>query len=97
MLKHALFVAVVINPCGTEKPEVRGCDPDVEDCHIDTADNAGEIRCYNHDKDGDGYQDDGCGPIGTDCDDRDAAVHPGAVEKCDEDGMDEDCDGVVAV
>jgi len=38
------------------------------------------------DGDGDGY------PAGEDCDDGDGAVHPGAVETC-EDGRDEDCDG----
>jgi hypothetical protein len=32
---------------------------------------------------------------GGDCDASDAAVHPGAVEVCDADGVDEDCDGLV--
>ncbi|MBX7192106.1 MAG: hypothetical protein K1X94_08620 [Sandaracinaceae bacterium] len=32
-------------------------------------------------------------PAGVDCDDADAAVHPGAQEIC-EDGVDSDCDGV---
>ncbi|MCB9742125.1 MAG: hypothetical protein H6741_00540 [Alphaproteobacteria bacterium] len=39
------------------------------------------------DADGDGY------PATEDCDDRDAAVHPGAAERCD--GADDDCDGAV--
>src|SRR6185436_2137550 len=54
------------------------------------------------DADGDGYGDadagtkacgqpDGMIADGTDCDDGDAAVHPGAVEECD--GDDDDCDG----
>ncbi len=38
------------------------------------------------DRDGDGYIDD-------DCDDGDAAVHPGAAEACD--GADQDCDGEI--
>ncbi len=39
------------------------------------------------DEDGDGYE------VGEDCEDQDAAVHPGATEVCD--GIDNDCDGDV--
>jgi alpha-tubulin suppressor-like RCC1 family protein len=42
------------------------------------------------DDDGDGFADMVCG--GADCDDRSAAVHPGAPEICD--GVDNDCNGV---
>jgi len=41
-----------------------------------------------YDQDADGY-----GWCGTDCDDEDAEVHPGAVETCD--GADQDCDGQI--
>jgi hypothetical protein len=43
------------------------------------------------DVDGDGYAAESIG--GDDCDDGDAAVHPGAAETCDE--VDQDCDGTV--
>ncbi|HJL02261.1 MAG TPA: putative metal-binding motif-containing protein [Polyangiaceae bacterium LLY-WYZ-15_(1-7)] len=42
------------------------------------------------DADEDGARDAACG--GTDCDDANAAVYPGAPEVCDEAGVDEDCD-----
>lgn len=42
------------------------------------------------DVDGDGEDDIACG--GLDCDDRDPAIHPSAVELCDADQVDEDCD-----
>lgn len=41
-----------------------------------------------YDQDGDGYS-----VCGTDCDDSDAGVHPGATEVCD--GVDQDCNGTV--
>jgi hypothetical protein len=60
-----------------------------EDCdHMVSSDDASHIlvRMVN-DEDGDGfYLEEG------DCDDRNAAVYPGAMEACD--GLDNDCDGV---
>ncbi|MCK6530435.1 putative metal-binding motif-containing protein [Myxococcota bacterium] len=48
------------------------------------------ITLTTQDADGDGYVDEGYG--GTDCDDADGAIHPGAAEVCN--GFDDDCDGV---
>ena len=57
------------------------------------------------DADEDGFGDDanmlevcfvelGMATIGGDCDDINAAINPDAIEVCDEDDLDEDCDGV---
>jgi MYXO-CTERM domain-containing protein len=51
------------------------------------------MPCDCADADGDGYHDTVCG--GSDCDDDESSVHPGAEDIC-EDGIDQDCDGLDA-
>ena len=47
---------------------------------------------YDKDTDNDGYMDDAC-VGGTDCDDTNPTINPGADEGCD--GIDTDCDGLL--
>ncbi len=66
----------------------------------------GSLIDYWPDGDGDGFGDSDRTPLsqcaqpsgavadGTDCDDDDAAINPGATEICDSDRTDEDCDGL---
>ena len=83
------------------------CDGVDNDCDgsVDESGTSDEVAWYR-DGDGDGYGDpnyethDCVPPTGyvedfTDCDDGDAAVHPGAQEVCDDYDTDEDCDGLV--
>ncbi len=82
-----------------DAPEV--CDGVDQDCDGEADDHTG---LWYGDFDGDGYGDDtltafecetGMVTNASDCDDLDAAVHPGATEVCDDAGTDEDCDGLV--
>ena len=80
------------------------CDGQDNDCD-GVVDEGLTFLTWYHDGDGDGFGDpavdqDTCDgapdpswvPQGTDCDDDDEDVHPGAVEQCN--GADDDCDGV---
>ncbi len=80
------------------------CDGAVDD--DDTGLDPASAQAGFADADGDGFGDPDAPVVacvlpagvvseGTDCDDRDAAVHPGATERCDPLGTDEDCDGLV--
>jgi len=88
-----------IHPGATEL-----CDGIDNDCDGSSdEDDAADASTWYADVDGDGYGDPsttsaactqpgGYQGDGTDCDDGDSAVNPGAVEICD--GLDNDCDGV---
>ncbi len=59
---------------------------------VDQDCNGADLQCDCPDVDGDGYANASCG--GSDCNDSDPDVHPGAAEVCD-DGLDNDCDQLV--
>ena len=101
--------AAGVNPGATEVCDAADTDEDCDglaDDADDSVDPASQLA-YHLDTDGDGYGAsggtavafcDGDAPAGrvtddTDCDDSDAAVHPGATEVCDAADTDEDCDG----
>ena len=90
-----------VNPTA---PEL--CDGRDNDCDEEIDEDAAGASTGYPDVDGDGYGDpdagltacelpEGYGADATDCDDAQAAVHPGAAEVCDTTGTDEDCDGQV--
>jgi len=98
-LGHNSFEEVPVGVCGVYSVMIdlygSGAVDNLELC----ADPTEEV-CDGVDNDGDGQVDegfdvdgDGHTSCGGDCDDADAATHPGATELCD--GVDNDCDGAV--
>ncbi|MDP2304412.1 MAG: MopE-related protein [Pseudomonadota bacterium] len=80
------------------------CDLEDNDCDSEIDEGSPEGRTYYMDADVDGYGDatvsvEACGAPGgyvedaTDCNDTDAALSPGATERCD--GVDNDCDAEI--
>jgi hypothetical protein len=84
-----------VETCGTLRLCQPGTPVDCDDHVACTADACNPLdgSCSHTppDVDADTYADAACG--GTDCDDRDALVHPGAVDACN--GEDDNCDTVV--
>ncbi len=89
-----------VNPVADE-----ACNGRDDDCDGEL-DEGLELQTWYLDVDGDGYggtaiSEEACGPpsnyVGNadDCDDADRDIHPDAVERCDPDDVDEDCDGLV--
>lgn len=69
------------------------CDVGAHACSHGTIAGCGSSSCMDSDRDGHGSR--YCFPTaGDDCDDMNAAIHPGATELCDN-GIDDDCNGLV--
>ena len=97
--------------CDDESPEVHPgadevCDDLDNDCNGAVDDDPVDAETYFNDHDGDGYgsgdgtrfcEDPGEGWATNDgdCDERDPAIHPDAVEEDDYDGLDQDCDDAI--
>ena len=84
------------------------CDGVDNDCDAVIDEDPAEGLLAYDDKDGDGYGDpdslaprcalgEGLTLIGEDCDDNNAEVNPAQAELCLDDGVDEDCDGLIDV
>ena len=100
--------ATQIGDCDDSEASIHPGAPDTPDDGIDQdCDGAQAITCFV-DVDGDGYggsdtlvaadgdcADPGESAQGTDCDDADLAIHPGAEDEPD-DGIDQDCDDALA-
>lgn len=92
---NACVVGGTCNPATGCSATKVNCD-DGDPCTIDSCDPVGGCAhapdpVCTGDADGDGYPSVAAG--GTDCDDTNPAVHPGAAELCN--GIDDDCDTVI--
>lgn len=79
--------------CNQADPKVYQGAPEICDDGIDQDCNGEDLPCAGNctDGDDDGYGT-GTGCLGTDCNDSNASIHPGATEVCGN-GKDEDCSG----
>ncbi|GDX81376.1 hypothetical protein LBMAG42_31870 [Deltaproteobacteria bacterium] len=94
-----------ISPGAAEKCDAADVDEDCDGVADDDDSAATGTVSRWLDEDGDGYGgttkvslcDPGAEHVtnGDDCDDDSSGVHPGAVERCDDYGVDEDCDGLL--
>ena len=86
---------------GDVEPTAERCNGLDDDCNGSVDDGEGAPPSYYRDSDGDGYGDPGVSIVqcsapdgyverGTDCDDTNSAIHPGAAELCDL--VDSNCD-----
>ncbi|MCG6947826.1 MAG: hypothetical protein LJE93_02775 [Acidobacteria bacterium] len=80
------------NDCNDSDPSIHPGAEDICGDGIDQDCSGADLDCGPPcgDADGDGYEDAACG--GTDCNDSDPLIHPGAAETCG-DGVDQDCSG----
>ena len=85
-MRTAWLVCFVLGACVDPDPSDGEPSPD-PGTEVDTGSDSQPCE----DRDADGYEAASCG--GEDCNDADAAVHPGAVEVCDL--VDQDCDGLL--
>ena len=94
-----------VRPDATEVCDAEGTDEDCDGLANEADPDVADAAVYYADEDGDGWGDGevwataceqpaGFSSVDGDCDDRDPEVHPGAVEVCDPDRTDEDCDGL---
>ncbi len=81
-----LLLACTPTTGSPDSPGKRDSDPYTTGATSNSGDDTGGGTPGDTDADGDGYSAD-------DCDDADAAVHPGAVEVCN--GLDDDCSGLI--
>ena len=83
------------------------CDGADNDCDGEVDEGVGADGEWYEDLDGDGFagelvaepgctpEADGYSPIADDCDDSDPDIYPGAPDPCNDDGIDNDCDGEI--
>jgi len=78
------------NGCEADLTSTQNCGTCGNTCGANEICQNGQCVFYCEDADGDGYQDINCG--GTDCNDNNDTIYPGAPDPCG-DGVDQNCDG----
>jgi len=78
------------NGCEADLTSTQNCGTCGNACGANESCQNGQCVFYCADADGDGFQDVNCG--GTDCNDNNDTIYPGAPDQCG-DGVDQNCDG----